>query len=223
MKSMILGILLFQMAHLCLAQEADSLANDAQLPRWILRTNLLSPINPFKQSASLTAEYPLLPQLSVEASLVYTYHADRIFIDQNQESYRGPQFRLGLRYYYYQKKSNHWYFGLEVKHERITHQVWSNVLRQGGQYSEVALVPRKLTTWGSLGKMGFLFFLDPSKRFFMDLNFGLGVNRHFVKYDLPPDGEARIQQNGFGGFLHPEGLSSLPSLVWGVHLGYAFW
>lgn len=224
MKYIISGILFLLIASICLAQEADKVAPDAQLPRWMLRTNMLSPINPFKQSASLTAEFPVLPQLTAEAVVGYTFHADRIFIDQAQESYRGPQFRIGMKYYSFLNKNNFWYLGLEGKHERITHRVWSNLLRQGGQFSEVALVPRKLTTWGGVGKIGFLFFLDPSKRLILDVYFGLGANRHFVKFDLPPDTEVITSVKGvLFSVLHPEGLSTLPAVVLGIHLGYAFW
>jgi hypothetical protein len=224
MKSIILGILFLSIASICLAQEADKVAPDAQLPRWMLRTNMLSPLNPFKQSASFTAEFPVLPQLTAEAVVGYTFHAGSMFIDQAQESYRGPQFRIGMKYYSFLKKNDFFYLGIEAKHERITHLLWSTILRHGSQYSEVVLAPRNLTTWGGVGKVGFLFFLDPSKRLILDVYFGLGANRHFVKFDLPPDTEVITSVQGvLFSVLHPEGLSNLPTVVFGIHLGYAFW
>lgn len=223
MKSVFIGILFISIVHISGAQENGSSSIDPKIPKLILRCNVGSLINPFKQAASITADYRVLPRLSVDAGLGYYFHAWYLILDQKEESYRGPQFRIGTKFYYRDKKVDTWYIGLEAKHDRITHQIWGILHRQGGQYSEVALIPRRVNTWTGAARFGRLIYLDGSKKWILDLYCGLGILQYRVKHEFPDDTEGFLSRRAFFNFIYPEGLTTLPTVIYGAHLGYAFW
>ena len=223
MKSFIFSIFFFSFATIGFAQEESDAPKEHQVPKLILRTNMLTVINMFKQSASLTADYRLAPRISIDGSFGYFFHNGINRIREEGESYRGPQFRLGAKYFFYTKNSYPFYFGMEAKHNRINHYEWGNLLRQGGQYGELALIHRQVHTWGGAFRLGGLLYLDRSKNFILDIYGGLGFNQRTVKDDIPEDAERLTVPDRFFNFLYPNGVTTVPALIIGLHFGYAFW
>lgn len=223
MKNTLL-LILYLLTSLCIQAQDMGVSNVQQgLPSFMIKTNLMSLANPFRQSAILTGDFSVNERITMDIGLGYYYTASQEFVDQTGESYRGQRLRLGGKYHFNIKNNIALYAGFEGKHDRVTNKQWGTLLRQGGQYVESALVDRNLQSYGAAARFGVSFFLGPEKNLLIDLYAGLGMVHHIVQFDTPEDAEFNFNRNGFFSFLMPAGESTIPDLILGVHIGYAFW
>lgn len=192
------------------------------IPAVVLKTNATTLLNPFKQSVMLTADIRLARQLSVDVGLG-AFLSSSTFANQVGESYRGPRLRAGMKYYYEIRDQFMFYFGAEAKHNSVVNRQWSTVLRQGGQFQEIILIKREVNTWGGAGRFGGQFYMGAKKRVVVDLYVGAGWSAHHVAFGLPPDAERRLRDFQLFNFEYPAGRSNNLDILFGWHLGYAFW
>lgn len=183
----------------------------------------MSLANPFRQSALITGDFSVRERISIDIGLGYYYSASQEFVDQDGETYRGPRLRLGGKYHFNIKNNLGLYVGFEGKHDRITNKQWGMLLRQGGQYVESALVDRNLQSYGAAARFGVSFFLGPEKNLLIDLYTGLGMVHHIVQFDTPEDAEFNFNRNSFFSLVMPQGENTIADVIFGVHIGYAFW
>ncbi len=217
---------------LCLqAQEEDStqykkkdLLSD-QIPRWTLKTNISTAINPYKTAVTLGADLKVSPRISVDLSVGYIPYSYQ-FVQFSDESYRGGRYRAGLKYYFGMEQARINYMGLEIKYNDVNHWYWRNLRRQGMQFTEWMKLKREIQTWGIATRLGIHWFFGANRQFVLEGYTGLGVARHHVRINMPADGELAL--NLFRDpvrsiFEYPRGWSTTMDLLLGLQFGVAFW
>lgn len=224
----LLAILLLGLP-LCLQSQEDGFLQrkdvSYEIPRWTLKTNISTAINPYKTALALGADIRVLPRMSVDLSagyIPYSYQFVR-FLD---ESYRGGRYRAGFKYYLGVEHALMNHVGLELKYNDVTHWYWRNLRRQGQQFTEWMKLKREVQSWGAAARFGIHWFWGANRQFMLEGYTGLGVARHYVSIDMPPDGELAL--NPLGNpvrsiFEYPRGWSTRIDFLLGLQFGIALW
>lgn len=216
--SIILTILLL----LVLPERGQAQQEEVQVPRFTLKTNVISPLFSFKQSVMLTTDVRLAPRLSVDVGGGMTFHSI-VFAETEGTSYRGPRLRGGIKYHLGLDERSTFHVGLEGKYNHITHRFWENVLRQGGQYRQLMLVDRLVRSQGLALRLGAQTQRGSRRQWLFEVSMGVGGVVHRVSIQRPPDADLAF----FGGRLfdwrYREGRSVTLELPFAVHVGYAIW
>lgn len=197
------------------AAQTDSLS----IPKLVLKANIAALANPFKPALALGADIRLHPRWSADAGLGY-FLGSPAFAQYDGESYTGPRLRAGLKYHYRITSSGVFHVGLETRYHDIAHTSIRNAMRQGGQYTEFLNTRRTLRTFGGAVRAGAQFFGSRNRRLLLEPYLGLGFARHRVAFSLPHDAEL-LDQGEFFDFEYPEGITWMPDVLFGVHLGFA--
>lgn len=192
------------------------------IPAVVLKTNMTTLVNIYKQSAMLSADFRIAPRASIDLGAGY-FLSSLTFARRQEESYTGPRLRAGFKYYYELTPRHIWSIGAEAKYNYVTHRSWENYLRQGGQYQETLMRDRRVTSKGMAARWSGLFFLGPEKRIVLEPYLGLGYVAHRVEIrNVPPDAELLREFRLFI-FEFPQGRSAGLDFLLGFHLGYALY
>jgi hypothetical protein len=216
------GITVFTLVLSVLAwgQQPESVPG---LPGLVIRASLLPLGNQFKQSANLATDIRLNDQISVDLGAGWML-GSTAFVKYRGESYQGPRFRAGFKYFIQTEARQAAHIGVEAVYQEVLHRKYRNVLRQGGQYAQTLLDRRHVRTTGIYLRTGNYFYLSRNRRWMMEPQFGLGLRFHTVWRSNPPDVEILPPGRGtFFTFEYDEGRSNTLHLLLGLHLGYAFW
>jgi hypothetical protein len=193
-----------------------------EMPRFTLKTNTSTLLHPFKPAIALTSDIRLSQRFSLDVGAGWILDGWP-FANQRGESYQGPRLRLGFKYIHSNPQSRSLGFlGVEAKYNDVIHQQWREVGRQGGQYREILMTRRLVKSTGLAYRMGRQFFLGASKRFIIEPYAGLGIALHTVTMNLPEDA-IPFPERGMFLFEYPEGRTLLMDMLYGIHIGYAFW
>lgn len=190
----------------------------ATVPALLFKTNLTALINPAKPAATMAMDIRLAPRFSADAGVGYFLDSP-VFADEKGESYRGLRLRAGGKYYYRLTRHGAFHIGVEGKYHAVNNWINRNALRQGGQYQEILKVRREVRTVGLAARAGALFFGARNRRLIVEPYIGLGWAVHRVRFSPPPDAELLEETAGFFSFEYLEGVTALPDLLFGIHLG----
>lgn len=217
----VIFIVVFYLATLN-AQTNEKLNKGFDIPKVHLKTNFTFLINPIRPSAMLSTGIKHTENFSLELGLGY-YINFKTYTKRTQDKYTGPRIHASYKYFFRNGEDDSWFIGMEGRYDWITNSRWETLSRQGGQFSEIRLVDKKINSASLFIQVGKLLFLDQKKHFFLDFYVGTGVIRHEVHWDLPDD--ATILENGFNFPINhfPLGLTVRPRLWLGVNIGYAIW
>jgi hypothetical protein len=198
----------------------DSLARP-DIPRLTIKTNPLTVMNYFKPSASLHLDLRLSRRFGLDLGAGAIFDSS-IFADHKGESYRGPRFRAGLKYYHQIEESAAFHVGIAAKYNDVTHMFFRRALRQGGRYEEILLNKRKVKSYGAALQYGVQLYLGDDRRLLLEPYAGFGVSWNKVSISLPPDAEL-LRDRRFFTFEFPEGTSPWFDILLGFHIGYVLW
>lgn len=216
MKTGFLAFLLLPVYAVAQTPGADTLA---PVPAFFLKTNLTALLNPAKPAAAVALDVRLSRRFSADAGVGYILDAPA-FADEKGESYQGLRLRAGGKYYYRFTRYGAFHIGLEAKYQEVNHWSNRNALRQGGQYLEILNTRREVRTLGLAARAGALFFSTRNRRLIVEPYIGLGWAVHRVRFSPPPDAELLEETAGFFSFEYLEGVTALPDLLFGIHLGW---
>ncbi len=215
MRTGFLAFLLLPVYAVAQATGADSLT---PVPALILKTNLTALLNPAKPAAMVALDARLSQRFGADAGIGYILDSP-VFADEKGESYQGLRLRAGGKYYYRFTRYGAFHVGLEAKYQAVDHWSNRNALRQGGQYQEILHTRREVRTLGLSARAGALFFSARNSRLILEPYIGLGWAVHRVRFSPPPDAELLEETAGFFSFEYLEGVTALPDLLFGIHLG----
>lgn len=203
-------------------QTKEDLNQGNTIPKVYLKTNLTFLINPIRSSAMLSTGIKHTEDYSFEIGLGY-YLNSNTYANRKREKYTGPRVQAAYKYFFYNGKMDSWFAGLEVGCDWITNSSWETLSRQGGQFSEISLVDKKINSASLSLQLGQLLFLDQNKHFFLEFYTGAGMIMHDVHWELPED--AMIIEGDVNFFLNSfsPGRTFKPRLWLGVNIGYAIW
>ncbi len=226
----VLAFLLLLVLPLCLHAQDENRSQHGgvlsdEIPRWTLKTNIGTAINPLKTALTLGADIRLSPRMSVDLNVGYIPYSQQ-FIRFSDESYRGGRYRAGLKYYLNMKHTTMNHVGLELKYNDITHWYWRNLRRQGEQFTEWMKLKREVQTWGVSARFGIHWLFGANRQFLLEGYTGLGIARHYVKIGMPADGAFQLNFLGTSTrsiFEHPRGWSTGIDVLLGLQLGIALW
>ncbi len=187
-------------------------------PKWALKTNLLN-LTPWRLSASVGVDIRLYRNLALEldgGSFLTSFHASQI-----GESYRGPRLWATLKYHIAHYNRSVMYIGLMYKHYDIRNTRYRYLERQGGQFTEYALLGRDIKVRGGLLRYGCQFHLGPQKRLILEPSIAVGFSQRTIQHDpIPPDAEYRRRIDGNETWELRPGIFNLPDGMLGVYIGW---
>lgn len=195
--------------------------NTGGLPRFTLKTNLTTLVNPIKQAYAFTTDIRLAPRLSVDLGAGAFFYSLE-YASHQGESYKGPRLRGGLKYYLLQRERMAFHLGVEGKYQSIRHWQQREVFRQGQQYVEGLALRRDIRSHGVASRAGWQFYLGKQKRLLLEPYLGVGIVWHNVAFDLPPDAEVLDDRGPFS-FQLETGKSTYPDILLGIHAGVVLW
>lgn len=196
-------------------------ANSTAIPHFTLKTNLGILISPAKQAFAFTTDIRVAPRFSIDVGAGAFFNS-LSFAQFKDETYTGLRLRGGFKYYFDALGGNPFHVGVEFKYNGIKNLNYREILRQGGQYVETRLTDRRVKTVGVAARIGWHFFVGKRDQFLVEPFMGLGLMRHDVSFNLPPDAEV-FQENGLFSFEYGIGKSTTPDVLLGLHFGYVFW
>lgn len=192
-----------------------------ELPRLTVKTNLSPLLNTGKQAYAFAVDLRLTPWMSVDVG-AGAFFQSTLFADQAGESYRGPRLRAGVKFFTPRVRKSAFHLGLEGKYHDIRNVTFREVLRQGGQYTQLLRLTRTVESRGLAARVGWMYFLGRKKRFLIEPFMGAGFQTHRVAYSLPPDAELLDGREPVL-FQLAEGFQSVPDFLFGVQVGLAWW
>lgn len=178
-------------------------------------------MNPYKQSASLHADLRLSPRFSLDLAAGAIFDSF-FFANEKGESYRGPRYRAGLKYFYQIRPAAAQHVGIEARYNDVTHLFFRGALRQGGRYEEILLNERSVKSYGLALRYGVQFYLGNTRRLLLEPYGGFGAAWNQVSIFLPPDAEL-LPDRRFFTFEFREGTSPWFDILLGFHIGYVLW
>lgn len=210
---------------LCLCLPAALSGQDSLLrpglPLLTIKTNPLTALNPYKYSASLHADVRLSPRFSLDLGAGAIFDS-AFFANEKGESYRGPRFRAGLKYFYQIRPRAAQHLGIEARYNDVTHLFFRSALRQGGRYEEILLNERSVKSYGVSLRYGVQFYLGNTRRLLLEPYAGFGAAWNQVSISLTPDAEL-LGDGRFFSFEFREGTSPWFDILLGFHIGYVLW
>lgn len=196
-------------------------SGDETIPGLLVKTNLLTAVNPFKSLATLGADIRLSPRWAAEVG-GGRYFGGSAFADDDGETYQGWHWNAGFRCYLVRQRASAAYIGADAQKGDVVNQRRYRLSRQGGAYNEIALLDRNVNTLTLAPKAGLLIYMGAKRRFVFDIYSGIGVRFSDVGVDLPAD--AAFLPNDQGLFEINvdinEGQDVRPIYQIGVHLAY---
>jgi hypothetical protein len=192
-------------------------------PVLVFRVSALPLTQHIKQSANLATDIRLNDQISVDLGLGWML-GSLVFARYRGESYQGPRFRAGIKYFLHASHRQAVHIGTELLYQDVLHRKYRQVLRQGGQYAEHILDRRHARTTGIYLRTGTHIYLGRHRRWLLEPQVGLGIRLHEVWRSNPPDVEIIPPGRGtLFTFEYPEGRSRTLHLLLGLQVGYALW
>ncbi len=196
-------------------------ADSTAIPLFTLKTNLGILISPAKQAFAFTTDIRVVPRFSIDVGAGAFFNS-LSFAQFKDETYTGLRLRGGFKYYFGALKDGPFHIGVEVKYNGIKNLNYREILRQGGQYVETRLTDRRVKTVGVAARIGWHLFVGKRDQFLVEPFMGLGLMRHDVSFNEPPDAEV-FQEDGLFSFEYVIGKSATPDMLMGLHFGYVFW
>lgn len=197
----------------------DTLSKD--IPRFVFKTSPFGWANSVKSFWQIGADIRFAPKWAADFG-VGRYFDSRYFAYYAGETYLGLRARLGLKWSFSIKKNHAFHLGLLTKHNNIQNKSYKNLLRQGGQYSEILLTERRIKSYGISARFGLQRFFLAKRQLVFDSFIGFGFLFHQVDHTLPPDAEELPENRLFNFELRP-GKTSAPDLLFGITIGYVIW
>lgn len=178
-------------------------------------------INPFRQSLYFSSDIWLYKNYALELGAGWIFNG--VEANYRGEYYRGFRGRLGVKYVFNVGRYFHPAIGLEGKYNFIQRNKLEELLRYGGQYTEIMGVNSTVHTGGVAVKSSFAFFVGKQKNVLVESYIGFGYKYTAVKRTLPEDA-ADINRIRFATvFIEPtEGTHHLFDMLLGVNIGYVF-
>lgn len=213
------------LAALCLSAPLPGQPQDSgsTLPVLVVRASMLPMMQNLKQSANLAADLRVSEGISADLGMGWML-GSFVFARYRGESYQGPRFRAGIKYFLHSDERQAVHIGAELTYQDILHRKYRSALRQGGQYAERILDRRHVRTTGLYLRTGMHFYLGRHRRWLLEPQAGLGIRLHEVWRGNAPDVE--IMPPGRGTlftFEYPDGKCRNLHLLVALQLGYVLW
>ncbi len=205
-------------AVLC-SQTIEGNVASSKMPRLLIKSDLAQLLYVKKPSINLGLDFRCVYALRMDMSFGWVLGSD-YFSNHEGETYRGPRLRFGGKYAWMLLEDTYFHLGLEGRYDRVTNREWANVSRQGQQYEEIFLRNRQVESVGASFKVGLQLFLGKSRRWVLEPDIKLGLTRHDVWYQDPPDVELVRERVRFFDFRFPEGRSYRFNPAIAIHFGY---
>lgn len=191
------------------------------VPQATLKFNVAALANIFRSSLFFSSDIHFSKNIVADVGIGWFFGS--VLQENKGESLNGLRFRTGFKYVFLPHRKVAPYVGLEGKLNYLAEKDFYNLQRFGGQYMEIALLPRRTQMYGAAARWGMHIIPDKKRRFIMDLYMGVGFKSVIVDFSLPEDA---VIVN-FGGpdifsFRQSPGKHILPDMLFGVSLGYCF-
>ncbi|MCF8239329.1 MAG: hypothetical protein K9I85_14295 [Saprospiraceae bacterium] len=213
-------ILLLALPALLGSQSEDGTDPFSGVPRLLIKTDVAHLIYPNKPAVSAGIDFAIASPLRADLTLGW-FLGSGYFSNFKGETYNGPRLRLGWKYIWALDKTTFFHLGMEGRYDRITNREWANVSRQGQQYVEIFLRNRQIESLGAAFRMGLQLYFGETGRWLIEPECHLGLARHDVWYQDPPDVELASAPEILFNFRFPEGRSYRFNPAIAVHVGYA--
>jgi len=176
-------------------------------------------INPFKNSTALVSDFRLNPKLSLEGTLGGYFHSS-VSSNITGETYFGLKTAVGLKHWVNPARLPSMYWGFLLGGNYIVNKTYRDIIRQN-QFTEIALVKRKILSGSLSVRLGFQWHLGEQKRFIIDQFWGLGLMFYNIRIDGPDSTFVFDEFASFFDFELRKNDSTYPhGYLLGFNLGY---
>lgn len=188
------------------------------IPKATLKVSPAAFVNVFRASLFVSSDIYLTRHVVLDVGAGWFFGS--VLQQHTGETYNGYRQRLGFKYVFLSDRKVAPYIGVEAKFNYIREKRIENVLRFGGQYSELMLLNRTTLNYGANLRGGIHVIPDRKRRFILDIYAGFGFKQTNIKMPIPEDAEFFIPKD-FGLERNP-GVYNLPDALFGFNLGYCF-
>ncbi len=195
--------------------------SDFVAPKFILKGNLLSILDPFSPTIGGGVEYRVLNRTYLEHEVGFVYASPT----KIAEGLTGARLRTAFRYYSRNDIGKSGFVGAQATYQILTGELDRFISRDSAKYQQFLRYGNDFRTLDLNLIFGQTFYFGRSERFYIDTYFGLGVSWTTYKYkNLPSDAEIPSLPAWFANpvTLKPTDVytQSRSSFFWSIKLAY---
>jgi len=209
--------------HISLSAQKDSVTHGKWqgriIPKATLKMNASTLMDLFRPSLFISSDIYVTKHVVVDIGAGWFFGT--VLQRYKSETMNGYRQRLGFKYLFLPERKVSPYVGVEGKFNHIVQKNIETVSWYNNQYTEIALIPKKIQNYGGAIRAGMHVIPDRQRRFILDVYSGFGYKYTSITKKVP----ANAQTFSFNQeFLAERGVGNYQDadFLFGFSLGYCF-